>query len=333
MYGVGCLNWVNREGFNIDYRDGAIRYLHPAVMLCNMDVVQQWPMPTKHGAPMVETMVALHDAGRSDLLGHAEWLENDFSNSDNKNYLIHDSRGTVFRVGTYNLDEWQASVMEDRVKAEGYNKELLAMIPKDARGIVEVGCNNGSLACAYKLINPQCIYTGIEINSMAAESARRHCDSVLAMDIEKAEEGFFRECMSRSNVWVFGDVLEHLVDPWSLLGKIRRTLPADGCVVISLPNAQHWSVQGKLSCGFLRYEEHGLLDRTHLRFFTRITMLELLHGAGFRVDQGVTRNFGGINSSNVIAAIKLMAASFGADPEMALADSLPLQYVVRAVPA
>ena len=60
-YGAGGVAYVNRDGFDIDYAYGAIAYLHPPCMLCNVEVMRQWPLPIKHGAPMVAPMRALHD--------------------------------------------------------------------------------------------------------------------------------------------------------------------------------------------------------------------------------------------------------------------------------
>lgn len=213
-----------------------------------------------------------------------------------------------------------------------YNHDLLPLIPPDARGVVEVGCNNGALARVYKAINPACNYTGIEVDAENAERARRYCDTVLHLDIESVDESFYAQ-YANSNVWIFGDVLEHLRYPWEVLARIRRSMPADGCVIVCLPNAQHWSVQAKLSVGDFRYENGGLMDRTHLRFFTRATMLEMFAGAGLKIAQGFPRIFGELKNEHVIAAIKSMAIGVGADPELALQDSMPLQYVVKAVPA
>ena len=348
LYGVGQLNYVNRGGFDVQGPDGALLYLHPALMLCNIEVLRQWPMPTKHGAPMTEAMTALHDAGQSGLLKHVEWVKQDFGRGTEKNYIRHDWQGTVARTGGYHLEEWQRSIMEQAQQQhaqqaaqaaqasaapQNYNRDLLQLMPKDARGVVEIGCNNGALAHAYKALHPNCVYTGIEIDADNAERARAYCDKVQTLDIEAMPEEFFAGFTATSNVWVFGDVLEHLRDPWAVLTKIRRNLPEDGCVVVCLPNAQHWSVQAKLAVGDFRYQDSGLLDRTHLRFFTRATMFEMFQTAGLKIEGGFPRIFGELTNEHVIAAIKSMALGVGADPEMALKDSLPLQYVVKAVRA
>jgi SAM-dependent methyltransferase len=310
-------------------------------------------MPVKHGAPMIEPMLAIHRAAKHELIQNVACIKADFWHDTRqpKHYFRHDWQGTVKatgsyhleewqdvvkRTGGYHLEEWQRIVMQKQLavptdQPTGYNHDLLSLIPPDARGVVEVGCHNGTLARVYKGINPSCVYTGIEIDEANAELARRYCDTVLLMDIEKVDESFYG-IYSNCNVWIFGDVLEHLRNPWEVLARIRRSMPADGCVVVCLPNAQHWSVQAKLCVGDFRYEDSGLMDRTHLRFFTRATMLEMFAGAGFKIETGFPRIFGEINNEHVIGAIKMMAKGVGADPEMALQDSLPLQYVVKLIP-
>ncbi len=146
------------------------------------------------------------------------------------------------------------------------------------------------------------------------------------------DESFYAQ-YADYNVWIFGDVLEHLCYPWEVLARIRRSMPADGCIIVCLPNAQHWSVQAKLAVGDFRYENGGLMDRTHLRWFTRATMLEMFAGAGFKLEVGFPRIFGEMKNEYVIAAIRSMAIGIGADPDLAVQDSMPLQYVVKAVPA
>ncbi len=354
MYGVGYVNHVNEGGFDVTYEDGAVRYLHPACMLCNIEVVRQWPMPTKHGAPNIEPMLAIHRAGQHGLIEGIAWVKDDFSPTfEPKHYLQHDWQGTVKRTGGYHLEEWQRSVMEKQLQQQqqntasaptpapatapeepnNHNRDLLPLIPPNARGVVEVGCNNGALARAYKAINPNGKYTGIEVVPANAEGARRYCDEVLLQDIEAVDESFYAK-YSDYNVWIFGDVLEHLRYPWEVLARIRRSMPADGCVIVCLPNAQHWSVQAKLAVGDFRYEAAGgLMDRTHMRFFTRATMLEMFSGAGFKLEAGFPRIFGELKNEHIISAIRSMAIGVGADPDLAIQDSLPMQYVVKAVPA
>jgi SAM-dependent methyltransferase len=119
MYGVGNIIEVNRDGFTIFDQvvdSNSIKYLHPALMLCNIEIMRMWPLPIKHGAPMTETMVAIHDADQSELIGVVDWVYDVIEKSDNvpSRFLLHEGRGTVNRSGSYNLDEWLKSVIEKR---------------------------------------------------------------------------------------------------------------------------------------------------------------------------------------------------------------------------
>lgn len=214
---------------------------------------------------------------------------------------------------------------------ENHNPDLLLLMPATARRVVEVGCSSGALAREYKKRNPGCHYLGIELVPQYAELARRHCDEVIDLDVETMTH----ETVSRleTDCWVFGDVLEHLRDPWGVLRRIRAAIAADGHVVACIPNAQHWSVQARLSCGELRYEDMGLLDRTHLRWFTRITILEMFQQTGFKVIGGRTRVFNEPNRDKIMPAIKGMAQALGANVEQAIMDATVFQYVVDAIPA
>ena len=221
--------------------------------------------------------------------------------------------------------------MDQTPAHERHNPDLLKLIPKDARVLVEVGCSSGALAREYKKINSNCRYIGVECVSEYAKLAERHCDSVIETDIESVDENFLRDTLA-CDCWIFGDALEHLMNPWLLLSRIRKIIPDNGSIVACIPNAQHWSIQARLSCGDFRYENSGLLDRTHLRWFTRLTIIEMFRDAGFKIVNASPRIFNEPNRERVLPVIKSMAASIGADPEMAASDALPLQYVLRAVP-
>ena len=174
----------------------------------------------------------------------------------------------------------------------GLNGDLLAMIPNDASRIVEVGCSGGGLAREYRKINPRCEYIGLEINAQYAEVAREHCTRVLVGDIEHLGNDVF-ESSAGSSSWIFGDVLEHLYDPWSVLKRIRGAIAPTESVIACIPNAQHWSMQARLNCGALHYEDKGLLDRTHIRFFPKLTIRELFDSCGYAIVDARARVLGG----------------------------------------
>jgi SAM-dependent methyltransferase len=213
-----------------------------------------------------------------------------------------------------------------------HNPHLLGLMPPNLRRVVEVGCSTGLLGKAYCESNPGCDYVGVEIDPDHAAAAAQGCSSVVNLDIERTDDPRF-DGLFPSDCWVFGDSLEHLRDPWALLTWVRGRLAADACVVACIPNAQHWSIQARLNRGELRYEESGLLDRTHLRWFTRITIRELFMSTGFNIVQGVPVIFNQPGRDLVLQSIRAMATALGADPELAVADAMATQYVVRAVPA
>jgi SAM-dependent methyltransferase len=194
-----------------------------------------------------------------------------------------------------------------------------------------VGCSSGALAREFKKVNSASHYLGIEIDPSYTELASRFCDQTVNLDIELADESFWQEVTDR-DCWIFGDTLEHLKDPWHILRKIRSVIPTDGCVVACIPNAQHWSLQAKLAIGDFRYANAGLLDRTHLRWFTRQTILELFRDTGFQVKTGFPRIFDEPKRNQFLPIIENMAEACGVDPKQASADASALQYVIRAEP-
>lgn len=339
-YGVGGVAHVNDEGFDIPYGYGAVPYLHPPCMLCNAEVMRQWPLPVKHGAPMVEAMKALHAAGRSGLLRHLDWVYEDIDGrASARRFVHHIGKGTSDATGGYHLEEWLAGVMARRQAAgreaardERANPDLLAFIPASARRVIEIGCSTGVLARAFRQGQADVHWHGVEIDPRSAVQARAHCDLVEVLDIEALSDSELARYADR-DCWVFGDVLEHLRDPWGLLARIRAILPPQGCVVVCVPNAQHWSLQARLAIGDFRYQASGLMDRTHIRWFTRVTLLEMFQQAGLRMEAGTPRTFNEPQRERFLPAIRAMATAMGVDPEQAVQDALPLQYVLRAVPA
>ena len=155
------------------------------------------------------------------------------------------------------------------------------MIPAGTRRVIEVGCSSGALARAFKQTG-DAHWVGVEIDPAYAEVAEQHCDYLEVENIEHCDSDFYRKYADR-DCWVFGDCLEHLQDPWQVLSSIRKVIPRDGTVVACIPNAQHWSLVIKQALGAFFYEDSGLLDRTHLRWFSRLTMTQLFESQGFNI--------------------------------------------------
>ena len=212
------------------------------------------------------------------------------------------------------------------------NDDVLTYIPIDAARLVDIGCMSGATAREYKKLNPGCFYFGVDINPEYAKLAAERCDETASFDIENQTEDFYRDNRD-VDCWIMADVLEHLKDPWKVLRDIRKNLKDTGCVVACIPNAQNWSVIAKLAIGDFRYEERGLLDKTHIRWFTRQTIIELFHSAGFRIETMKSRSFEDPNANNpILPVIGELAKRCGQDPEVAITDARVFQYILRAVP-
>lgn len=210
------------------------------------------------------------------------------------------------------------------------NPDLLAVMPL-ATNVVEVGCSRGALAAAYKQRHPSSHYTGIEIDPTYANLARSHCNDVRIGNIEELLPIGALSDLEPAQCWVFGDTLEHLQDPWKILRLLQPLLSPNGCVCACIPNMQHWSIQLRLNTGKLEYTKSGLLDRTHLRWFTRLTMLQLFESSGFQIASIKPRIFPNQHTHEACKVIGLIASQIGHDPQQAINDALPLQYVIKAV--
>lgn len=214
---------------------------------------------------------------------------------------------------------------------ENHNPDLLKSIPIEAKRIIEIGCSSGALAREFKKISPNCHYSGVEIDAEYAELAKRYCDDVFNLNIDHVDEKFWHTNKEK-DCWIFGDTLEHLVDPWEVLKNIRSVIPENGFVLACIPNVQHWSVQVRLNVGHFKYQPAGLLDKTHLRWFTRITIIEMFAESGFGIQMGFPRIFNEPEREKYLEQIGKLAEISGANPVDAINDALPLQYVIRAVP-
>ncbi len=211
------------------------------------------------------------------------------------------------------------------------NGDLLPLIPPHASRIVEAGCSAGALAREYRKANPGCEYIGIELDPEYAALARRHCTRVVTANLERMSDADL-DALAPADCWVFGDVLEHLIDPWRALARVPPRLRAGGCVVACLPNMQHWSVVARLAAGSLHYEDQGLLDRTHLRWFTRTTLMSLFRGAGFRITSLGGRVMDADPGAVAAGAVCALAVTLGVDAQAAARDTGVLQWLVKAEP-
>jgi 2-polyprenyl-3-methyl-5-hydroxy-6-metoxy-1,4-benzoquinol methylase len=171
-----------------------------------------------------------------------------------------------------------------RARAWAYENprpEVQAAVPHEARRILDIGCASGALGAALKQRQGAEV-VGVEIDPAYAHDAASRLDRVVRADVEDLfadldappDLGHF-DCL------IAADVLEHLRDPWRVLGCAAALLDGGGTAVISLPNARYWETFFQLGVkGTWPLRNEGIFDRTHLRWFTRADALALLDQAG-----------------------------------------------------
>ena len=156
--------------------------------------------------------------------------------------------------------------------------DMIWLIPQGTKRILEVGCGGGQTGKELRSKGVEEI-AGIEIVEDVARSAQQHYDAVHIGDVEEMdlpyEKGHF-DCI------LYGDVLEHLKDPWKVLRRHNSLVRANGTIIVSIPNIRHYRIIKKLALkGQWEYQDDGIMDRTHLRFFTLRSIRAMIANAGY----------------------------------------------------
>jgi 2-polyprenyl-3-methyl-5-hydroxy-6-metoxy-1,4-benzoquinol methylase len=144
--------------------------------------------------------------------------------------------------------------------------------------VLDIGCSTGRLGAALRLQANE-VY-GIEFDRGSAEKASAVLDKVIVGDVESLKLPFRPAFF---DAVVLGDVLEHLRSPASVLERIRPLLKDDGILVLSVPNIANWLVRLKLLFGIFDYSSAGIMDSSHLRFFTLKSLARLVKASGFAI--------------------------------------------------
>lgn len=145
--------------------------------------------------------------------------------------------------------------------------------------VLDVGCNKGYLCKEFK--NNGCFTVGIEADAESGNFARQFCDNVIVSDVEQIKQLPYPE--NYFDVMVFADVLEHLKDPSAVLQWLKKYLSPKGLIIVSFPNVARVDIRLKLLFGKFNYEDAGIMDKTHLRFYTFASAKKLLESCGYRV--------------------------------------------------
>ncbi len=170
---------------------------------------------------------------------------------------------------------------DTRIYGEVINTNILKHI-RDNSTILDVGCGSGNIS--EKLILRGCKVYGIEISEDAVQKARGKMTDVIVGDIEGIEHLPWREKFF--DIIILADVLEHLKNPLKVLLKLKSYLKDDGIFLISMPNIAFWRIRLALLVGKFNYSQNGgIMDETHLRFFTFDTARQLINRAGLKIKE------------------------------------------------
>jgi len=161
--------------------------------------------------------------------------------------------------------------------------ELIDLIREAPEQMFEIGCGSGATGMAIKRKFPNVIYIGLDSDKEAAEIARTRLDRVIVSDIEKVHLDSFglkKECF---DLIICADILEHLYDPWKTIFELRDYLTPEGKILASIPNVQYINHIINFLHGNWKYDDNGLLDVTHIRFFTLNEIVKMFTGTGYNI--------------------------------------------------
>ena len=196
--------------------------------------------------------------------------------------------------------------------------DMLAMIDGKGLRILEVGCGTGSTLLAAKERGIASDIVGAEyVESVAAIAQKRGLKKIYTGDFSIAA-GKIQSKERKFDAIIFGDVLEHMVDPWAALALAKNLLVDGGQVIASVPNFRYWRVMYNVFLrGNFRYEADGIMDKTHLRFFCRKNIIEMVNQ-----NYQIIKIYGTMpKSGKIIRAMSLgLLSEFGT-----------VQYVVHAL--
>ena len=159
--------------------------------------------------------------------------------------------------------------------------DVIALVPLKSKRILDVGCANGFTGFAAKQLRGDRLVVGVEVSAQAAMEARKRLDKVIEGNIEKLTLDYpdnYFDCI------LCADVLEHLRNPWLVLQKLHPLLSNDGVLIASIPNIRHIVPILKILLNRFEYEESGICDNTHLRFFTLHTMKKMFQECNYSIE-------------------------------------------------
>ena len=187
------------------------------------------------------------------------------------------------------MERLYAQEFKDPEYFKGARVNIISMLlgfvgQKKINTVLEVGCGNGNTGAYLKEMLPNIKYSGIELMPEMAAEAEPKIDFAMQGNIEEMlndKNAFIHK--EKYDIVMFLDVLEHLFDPWRISEFFKNRLNEDGLIVGSVPNMGNYNVSKKLLLNNFQYEPSGILDQTHIRFFTLNSLEKMIEEAGLEI--------------------------------------------------
>lgn len=234
---------------------------------------------------------------------------------------------------------WQLLTTAREPGQDGYFEhvrvELLDLFQRPPRLFVDIGCGTGLTGLEAKRRFPDAVVHGFEYSASAAEVAATRLDRVHHGNAEQMDFAALGYAPGSIDGLLLADVLEHLYDPWSMLVRLRPLLAEDAQIIASIPNARNLVLLNELAAGNFTYEAAGLLDITHIRFFTKREIVKMFSETGYEVLAITACRDGRIPAVGPLEApINLDTSNIILkNVDRALLDELTaIQFYVRATP-
>jgi 2-polyprenyl-3-methyl-5-hydroxy-6-metoxy-1,4-benzoquinol methylase len=210
--------------------------------------------------------------------------------------------------------------------------DVVDLIAHPPTNVLEIGCAAGATGLFVKKRFPGCRYTGIELDPGFCATAATRLDRCIQCNLDEA--GALGRALDGNpfDLVICADVLEHLYDPWRILHELLGLMSPGGTLIASLPNLQHISVLQEIVDGRFRYQPHGLLDATHIRFFTRKEIFELFRGTGWTIECCVRKMTGSVPDNRFPTHVLHGRIQIRDVTREEAEDFLTFQYLIRAKP-
>lgn len=180
------------------------------------------------------------------------------------------------------MNRTEAADSDQIINHNHSHSQIVSRIPQYAQ-VLELGCSTGEMSKLMKQHSQAQVF-GVEKDPQSAWQAQRHCDYVFTEDLDEAESLDALQ-FEKFDVITLVDVLEHLRHPEALLERLKPLMMEQSTILLSVPNVAHASVRLELLTGDFRYEDAGILDNTHLKFFTLQSLKSMLTRCGFVIKE------------------------------------------------